>query len=53
MSPVSTANSRLIYDALKACGIGLVSALPETWLVHLIRMAEEDPQMILVRLAKE
>lgn len=30
-----------------------MSALPETWLVHLIRMAEEDPDMILVRLAKE
>ena len=51
--PVSQANSRVIYDALKKCGIGLVSALPETWLVHLIRMAEDDPQMILVRLAKE
>jgi sulfopyruvate decarboxylase subunit alpha len=33
--------------------VGLLSALPETWLVHLIRMAEEDPDMILVRLAKE
>jgi sulfopyruvate decarboxylase subunit alpha len=43
----------LIYDALKQAGIGLVSALPETWLVHLIRMAEDDPAMILVRLAKE
>jgi len=53
MSPVSTANSRLVYDALKASGIRLMSALPETWLVHLIRMAEEDPDMILVRLAKE
>ena len=53
MSPVSTANSRLVYDALKACGIRLVSALPETWLVHLIRMAEDDPDMTLVRLAKE
>src|SRR5262245_42466214 len=51
--PVSTTNSRAIYDALKGCGIRLVSALPETWLVHLIRMAEEDPDMILVRLAKE
>ena len=30
-----------------------MSALPETWLVHLIRMAEDDPDMILVRLAKE
>ena len=51
--PVSTANSRLIYDALKANGIRLISALPETWLVHLIRMAEDDPDMTLVRLAKE
>src|SRR2546427_4847896 len=53
MSPVSTASSRLIYDALKRCGVELMSALPETWLVHLIRMAEEDPDMKLVRLAKE
>src|SRR6266404_7526048 len=51
--PVSVDNSRVLYDALKQCGVGLVSALPETWLVHLIRMAEEDPEMILVRLAKE
>jgi sulfopyruvate decarboxylase subunit alpha len=51
--PVSTASSRLVYDALKASGIRLISALPETWLVHLIRMAEEDPDMALVRLARE
>jgi sulfopyruvate decarboxylase subunit alpha len=51
--PVSQANSQVVYEALKKGGIGLVSALPETWLVHLIRMAEDDPQMILVRLAKE
>jgi sulfopyruvate decarboxylase subunit alpha len=51
--PVSEVNSRAIYDALKAAGVGMVSALPETWLVHLIRMAEGDPSMILVRLAKE
>lgn len=51
--PVSTANSRIVYDALKASGVRLISALPETWLVHLIRMAEDDPEMILVRLAKE
>ncbi len=51
--PVSAANSRIIYDALKACGIRLVSALPETWLVHLIRLADDDPEMTLVRLAKE
>ncbi len=51
--PVSVANSQVIYDSLKRCDIRLLSALPETWLVHLIRMAEEDPTMILVRLAKE
>lgn len=39
MSPVSTVHSRLIYDALKACGIGLMSALPETWLAGAILIA--------------
>ena len=51
--PVSVANSAVVYRALKSCGVRLCSALPETWLVHLIRMAEEDPAMQLVRLAKE
>jgi len=51
--PVSVSSSTLIYQALKDCGVRIVSALPETWLVHLIRMAEEDPEMTLVRLAKE
>lgn len=51
--PVSVANSRVVYDALKACDITLFSALPETWLVHLIRFAEDDPSSTLVRLAKE
>ena len=51
--PVSVTNSRLIYDALKACDVRIMSALPETWLVHLIRMAAEDPEVTLVRLAKE
>ena len=51
--PVSVASSSLIYRALKDAGVRLVSALPETWLVHLIRMAEEDDEMTLVRLAKE
>ena len=51
--PVSLENSRLIYESLKECDIRLMSALPETWLVHLIRMADEDPETILVRLAKE
>ena len=51
--PVSVANSTLIYRGLQEAGVRIVSALPETWLVHLIRMAEDDPQMTLVRLAKE
>ena len=53
MSPVSATHSQLVYDALKGCGIRLMSALPETWLVHLIRLADDDPEMTLVRLAKE
>jgi hypothetical protein len=36
VSPVSSAHSKLVYDALKQCGVRLMSALPETWLVHLI-----------------
>ena len=51
--PVSAQNSKVIFDALKATGVRVVSALPETWLVHLVRMSEEDPDMILVRLNKE
>ena len=43
----------MIYESLRSCGVRLLSALPETWLVHLIRMAEADPEMTLVRLAKE
>jgi sulfopyruvate decarboxylase subunit alpha len=43
----------VIYDVLKDVGVRVVSALPETWLVHLIRIAEDDPEMTLVRLAKE
>src|SRR5260370_833525 len=38
---------------MKGVGVRLVSALPETWLVHLIRIADDDPEMTLVRLAKE
>ena len=51
--PVSVESSAAIYRALKEADIRILSALPETWLVHLIRMAEEDPAMTLVRLAKE
>ena len=40
--PVSVESSTAIYRALKDAGVRIVSALPETWLVHLIRMAEDD-----------
>jgi sulfopyruvate decarboxylase subunit alpha len=51
--PVSATNSQIVFNALKASGVRLMSALPETWLVHLIRLADEDPDVTLVRLAKE
>ena len=51
--PVSVSSSRVVYDALRDAGVEIISALPETWLVHLIRMAEEDPDVQLIRLAKE
>jgi len=51
--PVSLASSKVIFDALKQCDVRVLSALPETWLVHIIRMAEDDPETTLVRLAKE
>ncbi|MDX1577935.1 MAG: thiamine pyrophosphate-binding protein [Gemmatimonadota bacterium] len=51
--PVSRENSSRIHEALKANNVRVISALPETWLVHLIRFADEDPDTILVRLAKE
>ena len=51
--PVSVSSSQLIFDALKACDIKILSALPETWLVHLLRMADEDLDTLLIRIAKE
>jgi sulfopyruvate decarboxylase subunit alpha len=51
--PVSERNSAVIYDALRAADVEVLSALPETWLVHLVRMADADPDVALIRLAKE
>ncbi len=51
--PVSVTSSQVVFDALKRNDVRIMSALPETWLVHLIRMAEDDPDTTLVRLAKE
>jgi sulfopyruvate decarboxylase subunit alpha len=51
--PVSETNSRLLYQTLKTCGVRIVSSLPESWLVPVIRMIAEDPEMKLVQVAKE
>ena len=51
--PVSAENSKIIFNALKRSGVKIVSALPETWLVHVINMVEADPEMTLVRLTRE
>jgi sulfopyruvate decarboxylase subunit alpha len=51
--PVSVENSRIVYKGLKRSEVKIVSALPETWLVHLINMAEADPDMTLIRLTRE
>jgi sulfopyruvate decarboxylase subunit alpha len=51
--PVSLDHSRAVYDGVKACGIRLISTVPETWLVELVRLAESDPDMTLVHVATE
>ncbi len=50
---VSRENSKMVYEGIKAAGIHFVSALPETWLVYLLQLAEDDPEMCLVEVAKE
>ncbi len=51
--PVSGQNSEVLFSAIKSAGITLLSALPETWLVHVMQMAADDPDMTLIRLNKE
>lgn len=50
---VSRENSKKIYEAIKKAGIYYLSALPETWLVYLLQLAEDDPEVTLVEVAKE
>lgn len=50
---VSRENSKMVYEGIKAAGIRFISALPETWLVYLLQLAEDDPEMCLVEVAKE
>ncbi|MBI2467091.1 MAG: sulfopyruvate decarboxylase [Candidatus Rokubacteria bacterium] len=51
--PVSVANSKRIYEGLRACDVRLVVTLAERWLLPLIRMADEDPEVTLVHVARE
>ena len=50
---VSLDNSKAVYQGIKDAGIRFVSALPETWLLYLLQLADEDPEMCLVEVAKE
>ena len=50
---VSRENSKVLYQGIKAAGIRFITALPETWLVYLLQMAEDDPEMCLIEVAKE
>jgi sulfopyruvate decarboxylase subunit alpha len=50
---VSLDNSKAVYQGIKDAGIRFISALPETWLVYLLQLADEDPEMCLVEVAKE
>ncbi len=50
---VSQTSSFLVHQAMKASGIRVVSALPESWLGSLIRMIGDDPDMKLVQVSKE
>ena len=50
---VSRDNSVAVYKGIKESGVRFISALPETWLVYLLQLAEDDPDMTLVEVAKE
>ena len=50
---VSYENSKLVFEGIKAAGIRSLSALPETWLIHLLQRAEDDPEVELIEVAKE
>src|SRR5215471_16037299 len=53
MTTVSRDNSKAIYQGIKGAGIRFLTALPETWLVYLLQLADDDAEMTLVEVAKE
>jgi len=50
---LSIENANTVYEAIKAAGIRLIAALPDTWLVSPLNLASNDPEMTLVEVAKE
>ena len=50
---VSRPNSLAVYKGIKDAGVKFISALPETWLVYLLQLADDDPFITLVEVAKE
>lgn len=50
---VSRENSKIVYQGIKDAGIRFMTALPETWLIYLLQMADNDPDMCLVEVARE
>ena len=50
---VSRDNSKAVYEGIKSAGVRFLTALPETWLVYLLQLAEDDEEMTLVEVAKE
>jgi sulfopyruvate decarboxylase subunit alpha len=50
---VSLDNSKAVYQGIKDSGIRFITALPETWLVYLLQLADEDPEVCLIEVAKE
>ena len=50
---VSRDNSKAVYEGIKTAGIRFLTAMPETWLVYLLQLADGDPEMRLVEVARE
>jgi sulfopyruvate decarboxylase subunit alpha len=50
---VSQESAKVVYEALRAAGVRLVAALPESWLTPVIVLAQADPDVTLVEVAKE
>jgi sulfopyruvate decarboxylase subunit alpha len=51
--PVSEGAAKVVYEALRAAGVRLMAALPESWLTPVIALAQADPDLTLVEVAKE